>query len=568
MLKTLFLLFFSFFSILYANTPQKVLDLSVSNREIGHSLLEYEDSTATMTVSEIRHLSPDNFTPVNKAVASHPFTKSAFWYQFDVENKENIPLSRLIVFEPAWLDSINITVVSSKGELKSYEGGNLYPYSKRAVDHYLINFMHEFDPGLSTVYVQVKTRDPFIVSISVMEKSAFFKDHMDVSLCIGLIYGGIIAMLFYNLFLFFGTKEKYYGLYVLYLSTFVAMNASYNGYTFMYLFSNYPTVQNWAQSTSIFLFMLSLLCFANSFLNLEKYHYRLYIITRVMILSIMSIALLSAIFGGYHYHVLLSIVFVLFVSIYIFGIALYSWLRGNLSARFFLLGAVSGLVGVTVTSLTVMSFIPFTYMSYKASDFGMFIDAVLLSMALADRIKMTQKKKLIAEKEAKTDILTGLLNRRAYYEISEMEYQKLLRYHRVLSVVMFDVDQFKKVNDTYGHHAGDNVLKHVASIAKETIREYDYAFRMGGDEFLLLLPETNEKQASVLSERLRKKIEKQKIMDNKGNAFFVTASFGVVEYTQREISIEVLTRRADEALYQAKKSGRNKVEILDKFAII
>ncbi len=198
----------------------------------------------------------------------------------------------------------------------------------------------------------------------------------------------------------------------------------------------------------------------------------------------------------------------------------------------------------------------------------MFIDAVLLSIALADRMKMTQEKKLIAEKEAKTDMLTGLLNRRAYYEISEMEYQKLLRYHRVLSVVMFDVDQFKKVNDTYGHNAGDSVLQHVANIARETIREYDYAFRMGGDEFLLLLPETNEKQASVLSERLREKIEKQKIIDSRGNTFFVTASFGVVEYTQREMSIEALTRRADEALYQAKKAGRNRVEILDKFAII
>jgi diguanylate cyclase (GGDEF)-like protein len=203
-----------------------------------------------------------------------------------------------------------------------------------------------------------------------------------------------------------------------------------------------------------------------------------------------------------------------------------------------------------------------------ANDFGIFVDVILLSIALADRMKITQEKKLIAEKEAKTDMLTGLLNRRAYYEISEMEYQKVLRYQRILSVVMFDVDEFKKINDSYGHNTGDSVLQYVAKLARETIREYDYAFRMGGDEFLLLLPETNEKQASILSERLREKIEKQEMTDSKGNVFFVTASFGVVEHTVSEICMELLSKRADEALYQAKESGRNKVQVLDKYAII
>lgn len=568
-MQKIFLLFlFSFVSILYADVYPRAIDLSVPNHEIGHSLLEYEDPAAAMTLSQIRHLSPDDFTPLNKSVAGHPFTNSAFWYRFDVENKEDTPLSRLIVFEPAWLDSINITIVSSKGELQSYEGGNIYPYSKRAINHYLINFMHEFDPGLSTVYVRVKTRDPFIVSISVMEESAFFENNMDVYLCIGLIYGGIIAMLFYNLFLFIGIKEKYYAFYVLYLSTFFLMNASYNGYTFMYLFSNYPSVQNWAQSTSIFLFILAGLLFSRSFLNLKKYHQKLYKTTTYLVFLIIIAALVLAIFGTYRYHVILSVMLTIPMSLYIFGIAFFSWSKGNRSARFFLLGVTSGLIGTAITALTVMSFIPFTRITYRANDFGIFIDVVLLSIALADRMRMTQEKKIIAEKEAKTDILTGLFNRRAYYEISEMEYQKLLRHDRVLSVVMFDVDEFKKVNDTWGHNTGDIVLQHIAKLARETIREYDYAFRMGGDEFLLLLPETNEKQASIMSERLREKIEIEKIIDSRGKAFSVTASFGVVEYTQREMSMEALTRRADEALYQAKKSGRNQVEILDKYAII
>jgi diguanylate cyclase (GGDEF)-like protein len=564
MQKILFLLLVFFISILYADMPSKAVDLSMSNHAIGQSMLEYEDTTATMTLSEIRHLTSEDFTPLNKPVASHPFTRSAFWYQFKVHNKENTPLSRLIILEPAWLDSVNFTVISSQGEVQTYQGGNIYPYSKRALDHYLINFEHDFEPGLSTVYVQVKTRDPFIVSLSIMDKADFLAEQGDASMYIGLVFGGIAAMLFYNLFLFFGMKARYYAYYVLFLGAFLAMNASYNGYTFMYLFSNSPTVQNWAQSTSIYFYVVTALLFARSFLNLFKYHHTLYNITTYLMYSVVATAVLSAMIGGYHYHVQFSIISILLISIYLFGIALYSLLKGNQSARFFLLGTASGMIGAFITALTVMSFIPYTYLTYKANDFGMYIDVILLSMALADRMKMTREKKLIAEKEAKTDILTELYNRRAYYEISHMEFERLLRHHRTLSIIMFDVDHFKQINDTYGHDVGDHVLKTVATIVKGVIREYDYAFRMGGDEFLLLLPETNERQAVFLAERIRKRVANKKFTD-KDNTFFITASFGISQYNHIERSIEPIVKRADKALYEVKESGRNNVKALYRF---
>ena len=194
-------------------------------------------------------------------------------------NKSNGSVSRLMVFEPAWLDSLNITVISPQGKLKTYQGGNIYPYSKRALDHYLPNFKHDFEPGISTVYVQVTTRDPFIVSLSIMDKEVFLAEQSGLSIYIGLVYGGIVAMLFYNLFLYFGMKARYYAHYVLFLGAFLVMNASYNGYTFMYLFADLPTIQNWSQSTSIYFYMVAALLFARSFLNFFKYHHTLYILT-------------------------------------------------------------------------------------------------------------------------------------------------------------------------------------------------------------------------------------------------------------------------------------------------
>jgi diguanylate cyclase (GGDEF)-like protein len=262
-----------------------------------------------------------------------------------------------------------------------------------------------------------------------------------------------------------------------------------------------------------------------------------------------------------------SIIFVMLVSLYLVGVALYSLLTGNHSARFFLLGATSGLIGAVITAMTVLSFIPYSYLTYKANDYGMYIDVVLLSLALADRMKITIEKKLIAEKAAKTDIVTGLLNRRAYYEISEAEYQRFLRHPKELTIIMFDIDHFKYINDNYGHNTGDKVLERVGSIIKNIIREYDHAFRMGGDEFLILLPETNDKQALHIAERIRKEIENCTLKDDDHTLEF-TASFGIAQYTLKDISIEKVTRRADEALYQAKKAGRNRIEVIDKFAVV
>ncbi len=157
MQKILFLLLLCFFSntAMYASIHLKPLDLAVSHHAIGKSVLVYEDSSSSMGISDIIKLPTSVFTPLNKPVSSHNFTDSAFWYQFKVKNSENSLLSRLIIFEPAWLDHVHITIVSSQGEVQSYQGGNTLAYNKRAMDHYLINFKHSFEPGLSTIYVQV-----------------------------------------------------------------------------------------------------------------------------------------------------------------------------------------------------------------------------------------------------------------------------------------------------------------------------------------------------------------------------------------------------------------------------
>jgi diguanylate cyclase (GGDEF)-like protein len=159
------------------------------------------------------------------------------------------------------------------------------------------------------------------------------------------------------------------------------------------------------------------------------------------------------------------------------------------------------------------------------------------------------------------DPLTGAYNRRFLNENLQHRIEEAKRYDQPFSLIMYDFDHFKKINDTYGHQAGDYVLKEVAQKVteqvKSTIRGTDILARYGGEEFIVILPQTNLEQASVLAERIRKEIEETDFNFN-NCSFPVTVSLGVTEYTH-EKDIEQLIGTVDRALYRAKENGRNRI---------
>lgn len=161
------------------------------------------------------------------------------------------------------------------------------------------------------------------------------------------------------------------------------------------------------------------------------------------------------------------------------------------------------------------------------------------------------------EKLAATDKLTNIPNRLKFDEVLRYSVDRAKRYKVSLSVVLFDIDFFKKVNDTYGHLCGDIVLKMIAKIGKDAIRESDLIARWGGEEFIILLPDIQDSEAYVLAERLRHSIESY-IFEEVGQ---VTVSFGVTKFTENDSS-ESFINRADNALYLAKENGRNRVEVI------
>jgi diguanylate cyclase (GGDEF)-like protein/PAS domain S-box-containing protein len=163
------------------------------------------------------------------------------------------------------------------------------------------------------------------------------------------------------------------------------------------------------------------------------------------------------------------------------------------------------------------------------------------------------------EHRAHTDVLTGLSNRRHFYELAEQEVARAKRYGTPLAVLMLDIDHFKKINDTYGHPIGDAVLQKLSEVCRKTLRENDIIGRLGGEEFAILLPEADNQRALEVAERLRLAVANSRIPLPKEGHFRFFVSIGVTSFVETDESIDSMLKRADAALYASKHGGRNRV---------
>ena len=162
---------------------------------------------------------------------------------------------------------------------------------------------------------------------------------------------------------------------------------------------------------------------------------------------------------------------------------------------------------------------------------------------------------------ATTDKLTGVANRSALLAALFTEIERVNRYDRPLSVAFIDLDHFKEVNDTYGHDAGDLVLQRVAAILRDNIRRHDMVGRYGGEEFMLILRETDVNEAARLAEKLRMLVEREEIKLDDGQVIHVTISVGIAGRRGGQVGLEAIVRDADGAMYGAKSLGRNRTYI-------
>lgn len=186
-----------------------------------------------------------------------------------------------------------------------------------------------------------------------------------------------------------------------------------------------------------------------------------------------------------------------------------------------------------------------------------------LKRVLRERRLSKERNLMLSELErlAITDGLTKLYNSRHFYNQLEVEVTRSRRYQNPLSLLLIDIDFFKQFNDRYGHLEGDKVLMRLGQIIKEMLRKMDSAYRYGGEEFTVILPETSGNEAKIVAQRIRTAIMKEKFSPNNGQDVTITISIGVTQYHPNE-EVKDFVNRSDRAMYTSKAAGRNRVSFL------
>jgi len=496
---------------------------------------------------------PGTSPALNFGIGSKPV-----WIHFTVDNPTATFLQRRLSIENAWLDQVEVYFQHQGKTTATYRAGDRQPFGQRPIASRYFVFDQAFGSGVSEVFIRVETADPMVVPITLLNPETSRIRQTQQELSYGVVYGFLLALMAYNAILFISLRGWQYLLYSAYLAMFAAMNIAYTGHGFAWLWPDAVNWQQWSNPVLMVLYGVSGLLFAIRFLDLRLYYPRV----RTLVLSfcatfgvLLGVAILA---GSQKYALLVSFSFVfLFTGLMLF-LGVISVRAGQKPAKYFLIAAIAAMVGAVLTTLSTWGFIPHNTWNFRAVEIGMLVDATLLALALAYQLRMGQEERILAERLAQQDPLTGLNNRRAFYDKTGSLWSQAIRHGHHTAVMLLDIDLFKQINDVHGHAHGDKVLKAMANILKQAIRQGDVLARWGGEEFIVFLPETSLQEAAALAERLRTAIAGMRIPYATGETT-VTASFGVAQKDRGHSTLDALIASADECLYQSKQQGRNRV---------
>jgi diguanylate cyclase (GGDEF)-like protein len=538
------------------------------------------------------------FKEYHTGVFSFGFTKSAYWFRFEIDNPTSEPRNMMLVVRTAWLNEISVYIPEGNATYQGIQLGDSLPFAERLHQNpqFLVDL--QVPPGKQTYYVRIHSSQALLSPIELWDVQAFHDNDRLLLGYFGMFYGVVLVMLLYNAFIWVSMRDRSYLYYCLYLAAFFIMNFSYNGFSFQYLWPDAPRWANWTYTSWVFLYQLMAIIFAMVFLETSHRLPRMHRVLCLFLYVMVAAWFLTLTFADPVVHNATGVYFVFLYSPLTAIAGFLAWRAGFPAARFFVVASMGNLGGAFITAMTVSGFMPYSFLTFHAVEFGILLDVILLSLALADRIKFLRlqneetEKQIIAQKlesnallqQAKDDLerlvsertvelckardeaerlsridaLTGAYNRRYFNEVATLEFAKVRRLHQPLSMISFDIDLFKLINDNHGHAAGDEVIKAAANVSRNAVREIDFVARIGGEEFAILLPGSTAEQATATAERLRELIIAEEIY-YQGKKLAFTASFGVAQLRESDQSYEALLQRADEMMYMAKNMGRNRV---------
>ncbi len=509
-----------------------------------------------LTVDEAHHLyQQGKFQPADGPALTFGIGAAPHWLALTIHNPQPQVLQRRLVVGTTWLDQLDLYLVGTAGPGAHWLSGDTHSEHPGLAPALGYRHRLQLPSGDSLLLLRVATPDPQVITLVLADDSQLERLQLLKAYLYGLLYGFLLALCGYNLMLWLGLRERSYLYYVLYLSSLLLCNVAYTGHGLMWLWPNQVELQRYIILALMVQFTAFGLLFAGRFLELERL--RPHWLRPLRLFAAAAIGGQLLLIWGDHQHgaALLAFWAVTLFSLLMILLGL-SMVRSHPGGRYFLLATLFGGLGAGITSLTVWGQLPYTQLGYHAFEWGVVFEATLLALALARQVRHYQQLSARSSHEARHDLLTGLLNRRGFIAGAQPLWSTANRRQRPLSLLMVDLDHFKAINDSHGHAGGDQALQAVARLLAEQSREGDLVGRWGGEEFVVLLPETSLAEALVLAERLRLAIAALPAGSCGGAT--LTASLGVAG-RNGNTSLEQLVAEADRQLYLAKEQGRNRV---------
>jgi diguanylate cyclase (GGDEF)-like protein len=374
----------------------------------------------------------------------------------------------------------------------------------------------------------------------------------------GLVHGFLLALVATYGLLWLALRDGNHLRYVAYVGAYLGMHLAYSGIGPQVAWPDAPGVGRFAILSGMVLFSCAGLSFGRSFLGLAEVAPRIdrsvAWLVRLALLGMAACIVLDAQLPAVH----LAFAFITLFTFSMVGLGALAVRHGRKQAGIFLVATLLSMLGTLVTTLSVMGVLPFNVVTFRAVEAGVMLEAAIWALALGLRLRRQREDGVRALELAQRDPLTGLHNRRGFLDLALPVFATAARNDRPLSAIVIDIDHFKHINDRHGHAGGDETLVDVADRTRNACRTGDIVARWGGEEFVMLLPETDGERALALAERLREAFARSPVTLTQGLDVAFTASFGVA-VRHGGMSLDQLLQAADAALYRAKDAGRDQV---------
>lgn len=571
-----------------------MLDPAKTRYAIGPNLEYLEDPHQALKLDDVsKGGHRTQFARSAKEALNFGYSDSVYWVHFRLVNHDS-PAVWLLENQYALLDYVELYLMFADGRVGMQSSGDMRPFAQRAVNHRNLLFNVPLRASEQVdVYLRVQGRGSLQIPLVLWEPSTFITKSQHEQLILGMYYGILLGMLLYNLMIYFSLRDINYLYYVLHIAGFGLLLGTLNGLAFEYLWPNAPQWGNQALFFFLgaaFFFMVQ---FSRSFLGVKVHLPRFDLVLKGFLAIFALVSLASLEFQAYVPVREIGSRSAFLVTVVIFIVGLICLGKGVQQARYFMLAWSIFLVGVAAYTLRAFGVLPNVFITEYGIQIGSALEVVLLSFALADRMRILKEENERIQRDATEtlerrvtqrttelnavlsdlseahealknlstiDGLTGVKNRKFFDEAHDREWKRAYRDGYALAVLLIDIDEFKRINDGSGHLAGDEALKHIADvIGRNLLRPGDLVARYGGDEFAVIAPRMDMEGATALAEQMRGQVAAASV-DYEGERIAVTVSIGVAALVpSTSHSAELLISAADGALYDAKNQGRDRV---------